>query len=88
MQSELALLDGARSAVRAGQSARALTVLDDFAARFPRAALAPEAALLRVEALARAGDRAGAERAARTLLAADPTSPYAERVRTLLASIP
>ena len=82
---EIALLDEARGALSRGQPARALSILDAYVARFPRATLAPEATLLRVDALVHAGDRPAAERAAAALVANHLDSPYAGRVQSLLA---
>jgi hypothetical protein len=53
--------------------------------RATHAALQLEASTLRIEALARTGNRSQAEALARSLLAADPSSPYATRIRALLA---
>jgi hypothetical protein len=83
---ELAMLDRARSATSAGDTGRALSILDVYAARFPRGAMAPEAAVLRVEALVKAGDRPGATRFANAFLASAPHSPYAARIQSLLSS--
>src|SRR5690606_26967779 len=55
LNEEVALLDRARSAVRAGHPADALTRLDEHSARFPKGSLALEAQVLRVQALAAAG---------------------------------
>jgi hypothetical protein len=81
---ELAILDGARSAVAGGDAPRALSILDDYASRFPRGAMGPEATVLRIEALVVAGDHSAAERAARSFLQRNPQSPYARRIETLL----
>jgi hypothetical protein len=83
---ELALLEQARSALVAGDPALSVSVLDSYTTRFPRGSMAPEAAMLRVEALLKAGDRSDATRAADALLAGDPDSPYAARVRSLLGT--
>jgi hypothetical protein len=85
---ELRSLDEARAAVAAKEPARALGILDGYTARFPRGAMAPEAAVLRIEALANAGDHAAAERVAEAFLRENPGSPYAPRVRSLLGSNP
>jgi hypothetical protein len=86
LPAELGLLDDARRALAAGEPARALSILDGYPARFPDGAMAPEATMLRVEALVRAGDRAGAIRVADGLLKGDPHSPYAARVQSLLGT--
>ncbi len=85
---ELRSLDEARAAIAAKEPARALGILDGYTARFPRGAMAPEAAVLRIEALANAGDHAAAERVAEVFLRENPGSPYAPRVRSLLGSNP
>jgi hypothetical protein len=81
---EVATLDQARTVLGHGDPARALSILDEYARRFPRGALAPEAAVLRIEALVAAGDRAAATRAAQSFLRANPSSPYAQRIESLL----
>lgn len=82
---ELAGLDDARRAIVAGDPAQALAILDRQTARYPRGSMAPERALLRIEALSKAGDRAAAARAAQALLLSDPQGPYSARLRSLLA---
>jgi uncharacterized protein HemY len=49
LAAELELLDGARSAQRAGDRARARALLDRYAREIPRPQLAREAAMLRAE---------------------------------------
>ncbi len=78
---EVAALDRARSALSGGDARGALRALDDYAARFPQGALGPEASVLRIEALARAGDRARAAALARSFLLGHPGGPLAERAR-------
>jgi len=81
---ELATLDQARGALAAGQPAQALAILDAYSATYPRAAMAPEATMVRIEALVRAGDRPAAERLGDAFLESHPQSPYAARIRSLL----
>ena len=81
---ELAWLDGARAAIHSGNPARALSVLDGYGAHFPHGVMAPEATMLRIEALVDAGDRPAARRAAEAFLGANPQSPYAARVRSMV----
>jgi hypothetical protein len=88
MDAELASLERARAALSSGDPARALSILDQYAARFPHAAMAPEAAVLRIEALVRAGDRPAAQRVADAFLASNPGSPYAARIRSLVGTNP
>jgi hypothetical protein len=85
---EVTRLDEARTALDQADPDRALTILQEYARRFPRGALAPEAAVLRIEALVAAGDRAAATRAAQSFLRANPSSPYAQRIESLLAPNP
>jgi hypothetical protein len=59
-------------------------MLDEYAARFPGGVLAPEGAVLRVEALLSRGDRAAAVNAADAFARAYPSSPYVGKLRTLL----
>jgi hypothetical protein len=82
---ELAVLEQARGAMGAGEPTRALSILDGYDVRFPRGAMVPEAAVLRVEALVKAGDRPAAYRFANAFLASEPRSPYAVRIQSLLA---
>ena len=83
---ELTMLDEARSAIARGDPARALSTLDEYAGWFPHGALAPEASVLRIEALVAAGDRPAAMRAAQSFLQANPTSPYVQRIESLLGA--
>ena len=81
---ETTLLGAARDAITAGDAPNATRALDDYDRAFPSGMLAPEAAALRVEALALAGDRAGARRLADRFLTDYPTSPLVPRVRTFV----
>lgn len=80
---EVAALDAARAALASRDGAGALRALDRYAADFPRGFLGQEATVLRVEALAARGDRAAAADLARRFVAAHPSSPMADRVRSL-----
>jgi outer membrane protein assembly factor BamD (BamD/ComL family) len=80
------MLERARGAMASGNPAQALAVLDTYTDRFPYPALLPEATVLRIEALTKAGDPSAARRAADAFLAANPASPYADRIRTILAA--
>ena len=82
---EIAALDGVRRATEGGRPKEALTLLDDYAARFPAGKLREEALVLRIEALHASGDEAGAQRLAQKLLRSSPNTPYAARVRSALA---
>jgi hypothetical protein len=85
---EVSTLDQARAAIADDEPARALSILDEYAGQFPRGTMEPEASVLRIEALLRAGDRSAAERAAHAFLRTNPSSPYGRRVQSLLGSNP
>jgi hypothetical protein len=85
LRAELTTLDEAREAISARNTTRALGILDGYDLRFPTGAMRPEATVLRIEALLIRGDRRGAERCANGFLGSSPKSPYAARVRSLLA---
>ena len=78
---ELALVRGARAAMRAGDHPAALALLDQHAARFPAGMLREERDANRAIALCRLERRADAARAATDFFARYPYSPYADRVR-------
>jgi outer membrane protein assembly factor BamD (BamD/ComL family) len=84
---EVAALDSARTALKAGDAGQALTLLEAHARDFPLGRLGPEATLLRIEALLGSGDRVRAEQLARGFLATNPSSSHAAKVRRLLATL-
>jgi hypothetical protein len=79
-EESLALLE-ARSALRSGDAARSLTLLEQARVRFPRGALGQEREALTIEALARSGQVAAAQRRAASFVRAHPNSPYVADVR-------
>jgi hypothetical protein len=81
---ELALLERAQGALNAGEVHYAVAILDSYAERFPAGDMRDEAVVLRIEALARAGDHAQASQLADAFLAHAPESPYAARIRSLV----
>ncbi len=83
---ELGPLDLARRAIAAGDSGRALSLLDDYDIHFPNGALRAEGGMLRIEALLAAGRRVDATRLGLAMLADAPDSPYATRVRALIGA--
>lgn len=85
---EVAALDAAREALAGGDASRTLRALDEHDRKFPGGMLGPEATVLRIEALALRGDRAGARRLGTAFLEAHPRSPHAARLRTLLGVSP
>jgi outer membrane protein assembly factor BamD (BamD/ComL family) len=78
---ELALLDTAAAALAAGDGRRTLALLDAYTREYPRPRLAPEAEVLRIDALAQTGHQALAAKAAETFLKRHPDSVFAARVR-------
>jgi len=80
LRDQIALVDAARGAVRAGANDRALALLRRYDASYPDGAFRPEALALRVEALDGAGHALEARALAREFLARYPQSPVADRV--------
>ena len=85
---ELRAIDGARRAIALGNYANGLTLLDAWAVSFPRRRFDEEASVLRMEALRGAGDREKSLALARDFLLAHPSSPLAQRVRSLVRADP
>lgn len=88
MTDELRAIDRARSAVASGDLQEATRALDAHASAFPAGVFSDEAQVLRIDVLAKKGERRGAEAAARAFLASRPRSPQAPRVRKLLGESP
>ena len=84
LSEEIAAFDKARGALDAGDADRALALVDAYEKRFPAGTFVQEAEVLRVQALTRKGDAAGARRVGQRFLAAHPTSPHAARIRAIL----
>jgi hypothetical protein len=80
---ETAALDVARAAIRGGDPARGLRILDGYDRDFPRGMLASESRVLRIEALSRMGNRAAARALGDDFLRAQPHHPLSARVREL-----
>jgi hypothetical protein len=80
---ETAALDVARAAIRGGDPARGIRVLDSYDREFPRGMLASESRVLRIEALSRTGNRASARALGEEFLRAQPHHPLSARVREL-----
>lgn len=83
---EIALLDSARRALTKGDTRAALAALDTHAQTFPSGSLRPEAAVLRVDVMVKRGERAAAAEAAKAILEARPTGPYAGHLRSIAGS--
>ena len=84
LTAELEALDAARSALANGNAARARRLLGDYARQYPRGRLGLEAEVLRIDALARSGQKAAAQARARAFLRRRPNSVLASRVRAHL----
>jgi hypothetical protein len=80
LRDQIALIDAARTAVKARSTERALALLHRYDATFPGGAFRPEALALRIEALDEAGRAPEARGLARDFLARYPESPLAARV--------
>jgi hypothetical protein len=85
---QLAIIDAARGLLAQGTARDALARLHEYDVRYPGGALALEATALRVEALLRAGDRTKGQALGERFVARHPNSPYAARIRSLLAQTP
>ena len=84
---EIELVQGARAALARGDASEALRMLDVHDHEFPSGTLGPEARVLRIEALVRAGGDRNVARAnalGDAFLAEHPSGPQARRVRTVL----
>ena len=84
---EIELIDAARRALSAGDPGATLGSVDAYDREYPAGQFAAEARVMRIEASAARGDRAAAERMARAFLAANPGSPYAARLRSLVSAM-
>lgn len=89
LAAEVALLDRARGALRAGKHADALAVLDDHDREFASdGALLAEAEVVRIEVLMKQGNVAAAKGRAGEFSARFPHSPLVRRVRHLIEEAP
>jgi hypothetical protein len=84
LSEELALLDQARSALAGGDARHALALLDRYDTKLRATHLNAEAALLRIEALAKGGHADEARKRAQKFIETYPDSPLADRARVLL----
>lgn len=80
-------LEGVRARLALGDAEGALAQLGDYDRRFAGGALREESLLLRIEALARLGDRGTASALARRFLKTYPSSVQADRVAALLRDL-
>ncbi|AKV00421.1 hypothetical protein AKJ09_07084 [Labilithrix luteola] len=84
---ELALVERARAQLSRGDSAEALRTLDSHRTQFPSGAFVQEVVVMRIEALAASGNAEAARAEGTQFLERHSTSPYAERVRSVLAKV-
>ena len=84
LREESAMILDARRVLRAGDPARALTLLDAARARFPDGILVQEREALTIEALVRSGQRALATKRAEAFLRDYPKSPHGADVRSVV----
>lgn len=85
---ELVVLGRASAVLNSGDAVRALSILDTYDARFPHAAMAQEATVLRIESLARMGNAEAARRAGDAFIKENPDTPYAARIRAVIGTYP
>jgi hypothetical protein len=84
---QMKLIDAARTKLRRDDPRGALAVLDDYERRFVVLAFKEEATVLRVSALAKAGDRAQARRIGEAFLSAQPSEIYRRRVEAVVRAL-
>jgi len=84
--SEILMIDQARKSVAAGSGAGAIRALDDYRRQYPRGRFSEEATLIRIEALAQSGNRAGAKALAGRYRASHPNSPHLRRIESIVGS--
>ncbi len=84
---QMAFIDDARTRIRRGDPRAALAVLDDYDRRYAQQAFKEEATVLRVSALAKAGDVEGAQKLGKAFLSTHPAELYSRRVETLLRGL-
>jgi hypothetical protein len=85
---EIARVEAARAALARNEAARAVELLDAYEREFSPGAFALEVSVLRIEALARAGQTDRARRLGARFLAEHPEGPLARRVTATLAAMP
>ncbi len=85
---EVKLVSGAQTALRGGNTARAMQLLKEHETRFPAGKLATLRQVTYMMALCQSGQTAQARQAAARFLAKNPSSPFAERVSGICAAKP
>jgi hypothetical protein len=84
---EIELITRAREALTRGDTGACIAAVNLHDREFPNGRFGPEATVMRIEALAAAGDREGARARAEDFLGKNPSSLYEPRVRSLLAAM-
>jgi outer membrane protein assembly factor BamD (BamD/ComL family) len=84
LSAELGAIDKARSALAGGDASGALSQLDAYSRTYPRGRLALEAEVLRIDALARSGQRDAARKRAELFVRRHPNSVLKARVQAYL----
>ena len=87
LRRELELVEAARRALRGGDASACLASVDRYEEEFPSGQFTHEGQVMRIEAMALAGNHDKATRLAHAFLQANPKSPYADRVRSVLARV-
>jgi hypothetical protein len=84
---QLAQLQRARAALRSGQAAQALELLDAYQSQLDGQAFGAEATLLRIEALAATGQKERAAESAQQFARDYPNSPLIDRAQSLASQL-
>ena len=85
LYAEVSRLDAARTAISGGDYDEALRLIERYHGEFPTGALAPDADVVALEAVAAKGDRAEVRRRVLLFLSRYPGDPHATRVKWLAA---
>ena len=85
MLEEVSGIDRARSALARGDARGTIAAIDSYESKFAARSFEPEALYLRMEALGRLGDIAGARALARRLVTAFPNAPQSARAKVVLS---
>ena len=80
LRDQTALVDAARSAVSSGAPSRALEIVRQYEGKYPAGAIRPEAAAVKIEALAKLGRGAEARALAQRFTADYGPGPLSDRV--------
>jgi TolA-binding protein len=83
LAAEVSRIDAARSASTGGANDEAIRLIERYHQDFPKGALAPDADVVALEAVAAKGDKAEITRRAALFLSRYPADPHAARVKWL-----